>query len=717
MKRVPDLGALAWPGVRLGEALAALARYGGLHPAKLDLPEPDEAVPPEVLERWIGAAAAAMGLEAEPVEASYAEVDGLVRGAGPALLRLPGAAGPRFLALVRGGRRTAEVLGPDHRLRRVPAAQLRDALCREHDARLGPEVDRLLAEAGVLAGRRARARAALLAERLATARIGGCWILDLPPGGSLWAAARRARLPGRAAALVAAHVAQHALLLGSWWVLGRGVLQGRLDLGWLLAWALLLFAVVPFRALELWSAGVLMARAGRLFKRRLMLGALSVEPEEIRHQGAGQLLGRILNADALESLALSGAHIGVITLSEIVLVLPVLVLGAAGWPHALLLLAWVAVAAGLCWRFVRQRQAWAEARLEMTHDLVEQMVGYRTRLAQQSAERWHEREDRDLERYLDLSSELDRRGAQLLVLVPRGWLLVSLLALAVPFVSGRASAGALAVSLGGALFAYWSFWKMVRGLADLAEAAVAWRQVAPIVRAAGRTSGRAAGQAEGAAPVAALLAAMPAAGQASILVEAHDLVFRYGERADPALAGCSLTVRAGERILLEGPSGGGKSTLGSLLAGLRLPQSGLLLLGGFDRHSLGRDGWRRRAVAAPQFQENHVLTDVFAFNLLMGREWPPGPGDVEEAEAVCRELGLGELLDRMPAGLLQMVGESGWQLSHGEKSRLYIARALLQRAELVVLDESFAALDPESLRRALECVLRRAGTLLVIAHP
>ena len=96
---------------------------------------------------------------------------------------------------------------------------------------------------------------------------------------------------------------------------------------------------------------------------------------------------------------------------------------------------------------------------------------------------------------------------------------------------------------------------------------------------------------------------------------------------------------------------------------------------------------------------------------------PPRPGDMEEAEAVCRELGLGELLDRMPAGLLQMVGESGWQLSHGEKSRLYIARALLQRAELIVLDESFAALDPESLRRALGCVLERARTLLVIAHP
>jgi ATP-binding cassette subfamily B protein len=100
----------------------------------------------------------------------------------------------------------------------------------------------------------------------------------------------------------------------------------------------------------------------------------------------------------------------------------------------------------------------------------------------------------------------------------------------------------------------------------------------------------------------------------------------------------------------------------------------------------------------------------------MGRGWPPRPADLEEAEVLCRALDLGRLLEWMPVGMLQMVGEMGWQLSHGERSRLYIARALLQRGDIVILDESFAALDPETLRRTLATVLARAPTILVVAH-
>jgi ATP-binding cassette subfamily B protein len=201
------------------------------------------------------------------------------------------------------------------------------------------------------------------------------------------------------------------------------------------------------------------------------------------------------------------------------------------------------------------------------------------------------------------------------------------------------------------------------------------------------------------------------------VLDAQGVSFQHRGRAEPVLRGLSLVVKHGDRLLIEGPSGGGKSTLAALLAGARRPSDGLLFHGGLDAPSLGADGWRRRVASAPQFHENHVVTETFAFNLLMGRRWPPREADLREAEAVCTELGLGPLLGRMPSGMMQMVGEGGWQLSHGERSRLYLARALLQGAEVVILDESFGALDPETLDQCVECVYRRARTLVVIAHP
>jgi len=150
---------------------------------------------------------------------------------------------------------------------------------------------------------------------------------------------------------------------------------------------------------------------------------------------------------------------------------------------------------------------------------------------------------------------------------------------------------------------------------------------------------------------------------------------------------------------------------------MQTPKRGLLLARGLDMSCLGETGWRARVSAAPQFHENHVLTESFAFNLLLGRTWPPRAGDLDEARQICEELGLGPLLQRMPGGMHQTVGETGWQLSHGEKSRLFIARALLQNSDVIILDESLAALDPENMAATLKCVRARAPALVVIAHP
>jgi len=262
------------------------------------------------------------------------------------------------------------------------------------------------------------------------------------------------------------------------------------------------------------------------------------------------------------------------------------------------------------------------------------------------------------------------------------------------------------------VLAYRAMERLREGFSFLADAAIAWQQVAPLFLTAERCD------APGDPRLLALddHASSRANGPRAPVLEARDLVFQHASRGEPVIRRLSLQLRTGERAIMKSPSGGGKSTLVSLLSGLRTPQSGSLLLGSLDRSSIGGEGWTRRVAAAPQFNENHVFTETFAFNLLMGRGWPARAADLDDAEEICRELGLGELLEKMPGGLLQMVGETGWQLSHGERSRLFIARALLQGADLVILDESFAALDPDNLRRALDCALRRAPSLLVISH-
>jgi len=394
------------------------------------------------------------------------------------------------------------------------------------------------------------------------------------------------------------------------------------------------------------------------------------------------------------------------------LALAVLALGAADRLAALLLLGWIAVSLALGRRYWRRRTSWTNTRLEITDDIVEQMVGHRTRLAQQPRERWHQGEDESLERYIEMSRTMDRDGAFLMAVVPRGWLVMGLLGLTPGFVTGSASTAELAMGLGGIVLAYQALQKLATSLWHLAGATIAWKQAAPLFDAAARPK-----QIRSPAFALSISASENHASSSAVpVIQAHDLVFGYRGRGEFVLQHADLTVYRGDRILIEGPSGSGKSTLMALLAGLRFPESGLILLNGLDRETLGSEAWRRRIAAAPQFHENHVLTGTFAFNLLMGRNWPPTASDLADGEVICRELGLGQLLDTMPAGLLQIIGETGWRLSHGECSRLYIARALLQKADVVILDESFGALDPQTRTSALECVMKRVSTLIVIAH-
>ncbi len=491
------------------------------------------------------------------------------------------------------------------------------------------------------------------------------------------------RLPRLVALFALCYALDYALFVLSWWLLGRGVLVTPVDVRLLYAWALALASMLPFRMLSTWSAGAIAVSAGELLKKRLLLGAMRLDPDEFRLDGAGRNLARVFESEAVETLALSGGLLSFAASIELAVSLGIVTLGAGALLEGALLAAVLLLFGFLARRYFEERRRWTDHRLEMSHDLVEKMVGHRTRLAQERPERWHAREDEELATYEELSRRVDRLYSWIQAL-PRVFLPLGILGLA----AAEPSLERLAVGLGGAILAARAMTKLADGFSDLVDAAIAWKRVAPLFRAAARE------------PV-----SVEAEGIANgrPLVQARGVSFVYPRRARAVLEGIGFDLAHGDRVLLTSPSGGGKSTLVSLVNGLRKPSAGTLLLDG-------------RVATAPQFHENHVFTGSFAFNLVMGRAWPPSGADLKEAEALCRELGLGELLEKMPGSMNQMVGDTGWQLSHGEKSRLFLARALLQRSDLVLLDESFAALDPENLRQALLTARERASSLLVVAH-
>ncbi len=734
---MPAEHAAWWPVEHAGAALAALAHAGkrGQSPGPtaladaspfLGAPAPWVARDRAALGRWLDTAGRALHLELEPLRPGYQELPLALDRAGPKLLGAEVDGEPRLLLYLRRRGATACLLGRDGQVREVALRELYATLRAGVDPAAEARVEALLDRARLTPERRARARDTMLDEALAAHVVEAGWSLALPPSAPFLSQLREAGLVRRGVALVVCQVAAQALALLAWWLIGKGALEGRLEPGWLVAWALLLATLVPLRSLSSWWQGSAALELSVLLKRRLLAGALELEPEETRHQGAGQLLGRVIESEALEALVTTGGLASVLGLVEVLVAGGVLAGGPGGAPAAGLFAAWIGVLALASWRYSRRLRDWTTTRLAMTHDLVERMVGHRTRLAQEPRETWHVEEDAQLSGYLRRSAALDRVAIALSA-APGAWLVLGLLSLAPAFIAGQTPGATLALGVGGVLLAHGALARLAGGVGALLAAEVAWAQAGELFRAGARTErpGRAAllaASAEDSAstpydPSATHGADAPTRATRGALVEARDLCFRYPGRREPVLRGVGVRIDHGDRLLLEGPSGGGKSTLGALLTGLRAPDTGLLLLGGLDRHTLGRHGWRRRVVGAPQFHENHVLSATFAFNLLMGRGWPARPDDLQLASEVCVELGLGALLERMPAGLSQMVGETGWQLSHGERSRLFIARALLQDADLIVLDESFAALDPITLERALRCVLARARTLVVVAHP
>jgi ABC-type multidrug transport system fused ATPase/permease subunit len=195
------------------------------------------------------------------------------------------------------------------------------------------------------------------------------------------------------------------------------------------------------------------------------------------------------------------------------------------------------------------------------------------------------------------------------------------------------------------------------------------------------------------------------------LLELDDVSFGYADGPE-VLRGVSFTVPSGSRVALVGPSGAGKSTILALVEGFYPVSSGAIRWAGTDVRELPRAALRARLGYVEQ--EAPVLAGTIRDNLLLTRPDASDP----ELWAVLADVGLTDVVRRSPRGLDVLVGDEGVLLSGGERQRLAIARSLLARPALLLLDEPTASLDArnEQLLRDTLAAAAADRALLVVAH-
>ena len=197
-------------------------------------------------------------------------------------------------------------------------------------------------------------------------------------------------------------------------------------------------------------------------------------------------------------------------------------------------------------------------------------------------------------------------------------------------------------------------------------------------------------------------------------IEFKGVGFAYPGKEARVFDGLDLAIPAGAMTALVGPSGGGKSTLADLLAGLRRPQEGHILFDGVD--GVEFDIASLRGSVAFVSQDAAMFNASVRENLLFTR-----PGACEdELWAALEKARAAEFVRDLPQGLDSLIGERGVQISGGQRQRLSLARALLEEAPILIMDEPTSALDSETEREiqlAVENMRRTTGlTIVVIAH-
>ena len=179
-----------------------------------------------------------------------------------------------------------------------------------------------------------------------------------------------------------------------------------------------------------------------------------------------------------------------------------------------------------------------------------------------------------------------------------------------------------------------------------------------------------------------------------------------------ALDQFSLSVEKGELVALVGPSGGGKSTLASLVCRFFDVQGGSISIGGVDVREIPKDVLMDTASFV--FQNSRLLKGSILDNVRLGKP----DATEEEVLAALQGAQCMDIIEKFPEGLHTVIGSRGVYLSGGEQQRIAIARAMLKNAPILILDEATAFADPDNEAKVQAALgaLSRGKTVIMIAH-
>ena len=194
-------------------------------------------------------------------------------------------------------------------------------------------------------------------------------------------------------------------------------------------------------------------------------------------------------------------------------------------------------------------------------------------------------------------------------------------------------------------------------------------------------------------------------------VELTDVHFSYDGKTD-VIKGVSLRIQPGQTAALVGPSGGGKSTLASLMARFFDVGSGSIRIGGADVRDIAKE--ELMDTVSFVFQNSRLIKGSILDNVKLGRP----DATEQEVLAALEAAQCTDILEKFPAGVHTVIGTEGVYLSGGEQQRIAIARAMLKNAPILILDEATAFADPdnEAKVQAAFARLARGKTVILIAH-